>query len=106
MFITPLPPGQYQTPSRIQDVHTYASFPPMDQMSQSTVASSGWFIGMVLALLFLASVCVVACLIKVFDIWMILGGANIQILIVEMTILRVKLKILRAEMTVKGVNEG
>merc|ERR1719340_75218 len=33
-------------------------------MSQSTVASSGWFIGMVLALLFLASVCVVVCLIK------------------------------------------
>ena len=73
---TPLPPGQYQTPSRIQDVHTYASFPPMDQMSQSTVASSGWFIGMVLALLFLASVCVVVCLIKVniFDIWMIVAG--------------------------------
>ena len=64
MFNSP-PAGQYQTPSRIQDVHTYASFPPMDQMSQSTVASSGWFIGMVLALLFLASVCVVVCLIKV-----------------------------------------
>ena len=75
----PPPPGQYQTPSRIQDVHTYASFPPMDQMSQSTVASSGWFIGMVLALLFLASVCVVVCLIKVniLNIWMILRGANI-----------------------------
>ena len=75
MFNSP-PAGQYQTPSRIQDVHTYASFPPMDQMSQSTVASSGWFIGMVLALLFLASVCVVVCLIKVniFDIWMIVAG--------------------------------
>ena len=73
---SPRPSGQYQTPSRIQDVHTYASFPPMDQMSQSTVASSGWFIGMVLALLFLASVCVVVCLIKVniFDIWMIVAG--------------------------------
>ena len=52
----------YETPSRYQDVHTYASFPPMDQMNQSTVASSGWFIGMVLALIFL--LCVVVCLIK------------------------------------------
>ena len=56
--------GQFQTPSRIQDVTTYASFPPMDQINQSTVASSGWFIGMVLALIFLACVCVVVCLIK------------------------------------------
>ena len=54
----------YETPSRYQDVHTYASFPPMDQMNQSTVASSGWFIGMVLALIFLLCVCVVVCLIK------------------------------------------
>ena len=56
--------GQYQTPSRIQDVITYAHFPPMDQINQTTVASSGWFIGMVLALIFLAAVCVVVCLIK------------------------------------------
>ena len=56
--------GQFQTPSRIQDVMTYAHFPPMDQINQTTVASSGWFIGMVLALIFLAAVCVVVCLIK------------------------------------------
>ena len=43
---------------------TYAHFPPMDQINQTTVASSGWFIGMVLALIFLAAVCVVVCLIK------------------------------------------
>ena len=54
----------YQTPSRIQDVHTYATFPPMDSINQSTVASSGWFIGMILALLFLLAVCVTVCLIK------------------------------------------
>ena len=54
----------YQTPSRIQDVHTYATFPPMDSINQSTVASSGWFIGMILALLFLIAVCVTVCLIK------------------------------------------
>merc|ERR1719384_1371756 len=56
--------GMYQTPSRIQDVHTYATFPPMDSINQSTVASSGWFIGMILALLFLIAVCVTVCLIK------------------------------------------
>ena len=56
--------GRFQTPSRIQDVHTYASFPPMDQMNQSTVASSGWFIGMIMALIFLICVCVAVCLIK------------------------------------------
>ena len=56
--------GKYETPSLLQDVHTYASFPPMDQINQTTVASSGWFIGMILALIFLLSVCVVVCLIK------------------------------------------
>ena len=56
--------GRFQTPSRIQDIHTYDTFPPMDSMNQSTVASSGWFIGMVLALIFLACVCVTVCLIK------------------------------------------
>ena len=55
--------GQFQTPSRIQDVIMYATFPPMDQINQTTVAI-GWFIGMVLALIFLAAVCVVVCLIK------------------------------------------
>ena len=56
--------GMYETPSRMQDVQTYASFPPMDQINQTTVASSGWFIGMILAIIFLLCVCVVVCLIK------------------------------------------
>ena len=56
--------GQFQTPSRIQDVMTYAHFPPMDQINQTTVASSGWFIGMLLAIVFLLGVCLVVCLVK------------------------------------------
>ena len=35
--LTYLNAGMYQTPSRIQDVHTYATFPPMDSINQSTV---------------------------------------------------------------------
>ena len=35
--LTYLIAGMYQTPSRIQDVHTYATFPPMDSINQSTV---------------------------------------------------------------------
>ena len=44
--------GQFQTPSRIQ------YFPPKNQINET---SSGWFIWMILALIFLATVCVVVC---------------------------------------------
>jgi len=56
--------GAFQTPSRIQDVHTYAHLPPAGGRGQTTLASSGWFIGMLLAVIFLLCVCVVVCLVK------------------------------------------
>ena len=56
--------GAFRTPSRIQDVHTYAHLPPAGGRGQTTLASSGWFIGMLLAVIFLLCVCVVVCLVK------------------------------------------
>lgn len=45
-------------------MHTYATWPAMGPGSRTDVASSGWFIGMLLAVLFLLCVCVVVCLVK------------------------------------------
>jgi len=56
--------GRYSTPSRVQNVHTYAHLPLQEGRNQQTMASSGWFIGMLLAVIFLLCVCVVVCLVK------------------------------------------
>ena len=48
--------GEYQTPSRIQSVNTYLNIAAGHQPRQSTLASSGWFIGMLLAIIFLLGV--------------------------------------------------
>ena len=78
--------GEYQTPSRVQvgnlnllvivylnitnhhrivqSVNTYLNIAAGHQPQQSTLASSGWFIGMLLAIVFLLGVCLVVCLVK------------------------------------------
>ena len=79
--------GEYQTPSRVQvgnllnllvimhlnitnhhrivqSVNTYLNIAAGHQPQQSTLASSGWFIGMLLAIIFLLGVCLVVCLVK------------------------------------------
>jgi len=54
--------GKFETPSAIKDVYTYEKF--YAESHQQTVASSGWFIGMVFAILILVLVCVLVCLVK------------------------------------------
>jgi len=56
--------GEFQTPSWVQSVNTYLNIAAGHQPRQSTLASSGWFIGMLLAILFLLVVCLVVCLVK------------------------------------------
>jgi hypothetical protein len=56
--------GEYETASLSQDVHTYGTLPEAADRGGIVLASSGWFIGMILALLVLFGVCVVVCLIK------------------------------------------
>ena len=47
-----------------QSVNTYLNIAAGPQHRQSTLASSGWFIGMLLAIIFLLGVCLVVCLVK------------------------------------------
>ena len=47
-----------------QSVNTYLNIAAGHQPQQSTLASSGWFIGMLLAIIFLLGVCLVVCLVK------------------------------------------
>ena len=47
-----------------QSVNTYLNIAAGHQPQQSTLASSGWFIGMLLAIVFLLGVCLVVCLVK------------------------------------------
>jgi len=56
--------GTFQTASRIQNVHTVAHLPVQEGRGQQTLATSGWFIGMLLAIFFLLCVCVVVCFVK------------------------------------------
>jgi len=57
--------GEYGTPSLTQDVYMgAAAMPAAADRGGVVVHSSGWFIGMLLALLFLFAVCVVVCLVK------------------------------------------
>ena len=48
----------------LQSVNTYLNIAAGHQPQQSTLASSGWFIGMLLAIIFLLGVCLVVCLVK------------------------------------------
>ena len=45
-------------------MNTYLNIAAGHQPQQSTLASSGWFIGMLLAIVFLLGVCLVVCLVK------------------------------------------
>ena len=45
-------------------MNTYLNIAAGHQPQQSTLASSGWFIGMLLAIIFLLGVCLVVCLVK------------------------------------------
>ena len=56
--------GVFETPSDPLEVYTYSTLPPSGAAGSRPIAHSGWFIGMVLALLFLVLVCVIVFLIK------------------------------------------
>jgi len=56
--------GTFETASVIQEVHTYSSLPVAADRGGVVLASSGWFIGMLLAVVFLLCICVVVCLVK------------------------------------------
>jgi len=59
--------GRHQTPSEVRQVYTYATLPPSGitgHGGRSSLAGSGWFIGMILAVLFLLLVCFGVCFIK------------------------------------------
>jgi len=54
--------GEYETPSSPRDIYMYEKI--YEGLQQPSVAFSGWFIGMVFAVLILLLVCVAVCLIK------------------------------------------
>lgn len=56
--------GNHETPSEVMPVYTYTNLPPSGATGTQPVAFSGWFIGMMLAVLFLILCCVAVCLIK------------------------------------------
>lgn len=56
--------GDHQTPSEVLPVYTYSTLPASGAAGAQPVAHSGWFIGMLLAVIFLILVCVIVCLIK------------------------------------------
>jgi neuronal cell adhesion protein len=37
--------GRFETPSAVQDIHTYAHLPSASDRGSSVLSSSGWFIG-------------------------------------------------------------
>jgi len=55
--------GDHETPSETIPVYTYPG-PGKGGLNQQPMATSGWFIGMMLAVVFLILCCVVVCLIK------------------------------------------
>ena len=56
--------GVFETPSETRQVYTYSTLPPPWAAGELPVSHSGWFIGMILAVLFLVLVCVVVFIIK------------------------------------------
>ena len=57
--------GIHETPSEVIPVYTYSNLPLSGHPDGTVaVASSGWFIGMLLAVVFLILCCVIVCLIK------------------------------------------
>ena len=56
--------GVHETPSEVIPVYTYSNLPLSGSPGTHAVASSGWFIGMLLAVVFLILCCVIVCLIK------------------------------------------
>ena len=55
--------GKHETASEVLQVYAYSSIPITDE-PQTKLQHSGWFIGMLLAVIFLILVCVVVCLVK------------------------------------------
>ena len=53
--------GSYEKPSEVLQVYAYSKIPPTQR---TKLEHSGWFIGMLLAVIFLILVCVVVCLVK------------------------------------------
>lgn len=49
--------GKLETPSESLPVYTYSTMPPTGAAGTQPLAHSGWFIGMILAVLFLILVC-------------------------------------------------
>ena len=57
--------GEHQTPSEVLPVYTYSTLPASGAAGAGqNLAHSGWFIGMLLAVIFLILVCVIVCVIK------------------------------------------
>ncbi len=56
--------GVFETPSDSLQVYTYSTLPPSGAAGSRPIAHSGWFIGMILAVLFLILVIVIVFLIK------------------------------------------
>ena len=56
--------GVFETPSETRQVYTYSTLPPPWAAGEPPMSHSGWFIGMILAVLFLVLVCVVVFIIK------------------------------------------
>ena len=56
--------GNHETPSEVIPVYTYSIMPNGPDGHTQPLATSGWFIGMMLAVVFLILCCVVVCLIK------------------------------------------
>ena len=56
--------GVFKTPSDTVGVYTYSKLPTPNQIDSGQIAHSGWFIGMLLAVIFLILVCIVVFLIK------------------------------------------
>ena len=54
--------GKHQTPSEVLPVYTYSRLP--DPAGTQNLAHSGWFIGMILSVLFLIIICIIVCIIK------------------------------------------
>ncbi|TRY75568.1 hypothetical protein TCAL_04520 [Tigriopus californicus] len=56
--------GKHQTPSRILPVYTYSSLPSSGASGYEPIAHSGWFIGMLAAVIFLLLICLAVCIVK------------------------------------------
>ena len=56
--------GVFETPSDHLQIYTYSTLPDSSAAGARPIAHSGWFIGMILAILFLVLVCIIVFLIK------------------------------------------